>query len=92
VRRGAVRALFDAAGLKVSRVMLVKWGPVALPRDLPRGRSRDLAGPELDALLAMAGRAKTRERSAAAGRPARSKQPARSRSPGRPTARRSGGR
>ncbi len=27
VPRGAVRALFDAAGLKVSRTMLVKWGP-----------------------------------------------------------------
>lgn len=55
--RGAIRALFDAAGLKVSRTLLVRWGPVTLPRDLPRGRSRDLAGPELDALLALAGRA-----------------------------------
>ena len=42
LRRGAIRALFDGAGLKLSRVMLVKWGPVSLPRDLPRGRSRDL--------------------------------------------------
>jgi 23S rRNA pseudouridine2605 synthase len=92
VRRGAVRALFDGAGLKVSRVMLVKWGPVALPRDLPRGRSRDLAGPELDALLALAGRAKAQERAGAAGRPPRGKKPARGRPPGRPTARRSGGR
>ena len=50
--RNAIRALFDAAGLKVSRTMLVKWGPVTLPRDLPRGRSRELAGEELDALLA----------------------------------------
>jgi 23S rRNA pseudouridine2605 synthase len=56
VPRGAVRALFDAAGLKVSRVMLVAWGPVGLPRDLPRGRARDLAGAELEALLALAGR------------------------------------
>lgn len=92
VRRGAVRALFDGAGLKVSRVMLVKWGPVALPRDLPRGRSRDLEGPELDALLALAGRAKTQDRAGTAGRPPRGKKPARSRPPGRPTARRSGGR
>jgi 23S rRNA pseudouridine2605 synthase len=53
--RGAIRALFDAAGLKVSRTMLVRWGPVTLPRDLPRGRSRDLDGAELDALLAFAG-------------------------------------
>ena len=92
VRRGAVRALFDGAGLKVSRVMLVKWGPVALPRDLPRGRSRDLAGPELDALLALAGRAKTQVRAGAAGRPSRGNKPPRGRSSGRPTARRSGGR
>lgn len=55
-RRGTIRALFDASGLKVSRVMLVRWGPVALPRDLPRGRSRELAGAELDALLQLAGR------------------------------------
>jgi 23S rRNA pseudouridine2605 synthase len=92
VRRGAVRALFDGTGLKVSRVMLVKWGPVALPRDLPRGRSRDLTGPELDALLALAGRAKTHERAGDTGSRPRSKKPVRSRSPGRPTGRRSGGR
>ena len=54
--RGAIRALFDAAGLKLSRAMLVKWGPIALPRDLPRGRSRALEGAELDALYALAGR------------------------------------
>jgi len=58
VPRGAVRALFDAAGLKVSRILLVQWGPLQLPRDLPRGRSRDVAGEELDALLALAGVAK----------------------------------
>jgi 23S rRNA pseudouridine2605 synthase len=54
--RGAIRALFDAAGLKVSRTMLVKWGPIALPRDLPRGRSRALEGADLDALYLLAGR------------------------------------
>jgi 23S rRNA pseudouridine2605 synthase len=54
--RGAVRALFDSAGLKVNRILLVRWGPVTLPRDLPRGRSRELAGTELGALLEQAGR------------------------------------
>jgi 23S rRNA pseudouridine2605 synthase len=54
--RGAIRALFDAAGLKVSRTMLVKWGPIALPRDLPRGRSRALEGVDLDPLYQLAGR------------------------------------
>ena len=56
VPRGAIRALFDAAGLKISRVMLVKWGPIALPRDLPRGRSRPLSGADLEALYVLAGR------------------------------------
>jgi 23S rRNA pseudouridine2605 synthase len=60
--RGAIRSLFDAAGLKVSRTMLVRWGPVTLPRDLPRGRSRELTGPELDALLALAGRSRPASR------------------------------
>jgi len=54
--RGALRALFDGAGLKVSRTLLVGWGPLALPRDLPRGRSREVEGPQLDALLGLAGR------------------------------------
>jgi 23S rRNA pseudouridine2605 synthase len=54
--RGAVRALFDSAGLKISRTMLVSWGPIALPRDLPRGRSRALEGADLDALYTLAGR------------------------------------
>jgi 23S rRNA pseudouridine2605 synthase len=92
VRRGAVRALFDGVGLKLSRVMLVKWGPVALPRDLPRGRSRDLDGPELDALLALAGRTPSRERDGKASRPKRGPKASRGPSLARPTGRRSGGR
>ena len=62
--KGAIRALFDSAGLKVSRTMLVRWGPVTLPRDLPRGRSRELDGPELDALVAMSGVARPATRAA----------------------------
>jgi 23S rRNA pseudouridine2605 synthase len=92
VKRGAVRALFDGVGLKISRVMLVTWGPVGLPRDLPRGRPRDLMGAELDALLALAGRTQGREQVGGAGRPKRGSKPARGRSAGRPTARRSGDR
>jgi 23S rRNA pseudouridine2605 synthase len=92
VRRGAVRALFDGVGLKLSRVMLVNWGPVALPRDLPRGRSRDLAGSELDALLALAGRTPSRERDGKASRPKRGPKASRGPSLARPTGRRSGGR
>lgn len=71
VPRRAVRALFDAAGLKVSRVMLVGWGPVALPRDVPRGRHRDLERSQLDVLLQMAGRARpaSRRQSSTGGKP-----------------------
>jgi 23S rRNA pseudouridine2605 synthase len=89
VRRGAVRALFDGVGLKLSRLLLVRWGPIALPRDLARGRSRELAGAELDSLLALAGRAKPDE--GRGSRPARGRKPGRPRSPGRPTGRRTGG-
>jgi 23S rRNA pseudouridine2605 synthase len=64
VPRGAVRALFDAAGLKVSRVHLVAWGPFRLPRDLPRGRSRELRGPELVELLELGGSKVTAPRTA----------------------------
>jgi 23S rRNA pseudouridine2605 synthase len=90
VRRGAVRALFDGVGLKLSRVMLVHWGPVALPRDLPRGRSRELAGVELDGLLALAGRGRTDEE--APRRKVAGRKPRRAGPSSRPTGRRSGGR
>jgi 23S rRNA pseudouridine2605 synthase len=82
--RGAIRALFDSVGLKLSRTLLVRWGPVALPRDLPRGRSRELTGAELDAVLELAGRTRTR--------PAAARKSARRRPTGRPPGRRSGGR
>jgi 23S rRNA pseudouridine2605 synthase len=97
-RRGAVRALFDRAGLKVSRLMLVRWGPLELPRDLPRGRTREVKAADLDAVLTLAGRIPPQE-SGPAGR-GRSQAPAgkhkrrtSGRVPGgRTTGRRSGGR
>jgi len=61
IPRGGVRSLFDAAGLKVNRVMLVRWGPFTLPRDLPRGRHRELTRAESEPLLELTGR--TRESS-----------------------------
>jgi 23S rRNA pseudouridine2605 synthase len=51
-RRAAVRALFDSRGLKVSRVIQVKFGDFELPRDLPRGRHRELTESEVAALYA----------------------------------------
>lgn len=68
--RGAIRALFDQAGLKVSRVMLVQWGPVKLPRDLPRGRSRELSGAALDEFAALGGRTLEKPSKPKRGRPA----------------------
>lgn len=51
-RRAAVRALFDSRGLKVSRVIQVKFGDFELPRDLPRGKHRALSDQEVTALYA----------------------------------------
>jgi 23S rRNA pseudouridine2605 synthase len=84
--RGAIRALFDGVGLKVSRTLLVRWGTVALPRDLPRGRSRELSGPELDVVLGLAGRTRGR---ASGARKSNSRAKSRAK---RPTGRRSGAR
>ncbi|MBK7903145.1 MAG: hypothetical protein IPJ97_09530 [Proteobacteria bacterium] len=86
--RGAIRALFDSAGLKISRTMLVKWGPIALPRDLPRGRSRALEGVDLDPLYALAGR----DRSDTGLKPRPRPRPAPDRRHKKSTSRRSGNR
>jgi 23S rRNA pseudouridine2605 synthase len=51
-RRAAVRALFESRGLKVSRVIQVKFGDFELPRDLPRGKHRELTESEVAALYA----------------------------------------
>lgn len=54
-RRAAVRALFESRGLKVSRVTQVKFADLELPRDLPRGRHRELTPAQLAALYTRAG-------------------------------------
>jgi 23S rRNA pseudouridine2605 synthase len=51
-RRAAVRALFDSRGLKVSRVIQVKYGDFELPRDLPRGKHRELTDKQVADLYA----------------------------------------
>ena len=60
-RAAQVRHWWGARGFIVSRLMRVRLGPVHLPRDLPRGRSRALLPSERRALL---------EEIAAAGAPA----------------------
>lgn len=51
-RRAAVRALFESRGLKVSRVIQVMFGEFELPRDLPRGKHRELPESEVAKLYA----------------------------------------
>lgn len=51
-RRAAVRALFESRGLKVSRVIQVKFGDFELPRDLPRGKHRELSDSDVTDLYA----------------------------------------
>ena len=53
-RRGAVRALFDSHGLTVSRVIQVRFGPIELARDLPRGKHRHLPMPQVEQLYQLA--------------------------------------
>ena len=53
-RRAAVRALFESRGLKVSRVIQVQFADIELPRDLPRGRHRQLSHDRVEALYALA--------------------------------------
>ena len=57
-----VRRLWEAAGVTVSRLIRIRFGPVRLPRNLRTGHWRELGGRELDALLAAAGLAPARRR------------------------------
>ena len=53
-RRAAVRALFESAGLKVSRIIQVQFGDIQLPRDLPRGKHRALTDSQINQLYQFA--------------------------------------
>lgn len=53
-RRAAVRALFESAGLKVSRIIQVQFADIQLPRDLPRGKHRALTASQVDQLYKFA--------------------------------------
>ena len=54
-RNRVVRRLFEAVGGRVSRLIRVRFGPLVLPRDVKRGRFRDLELDELQALYAAVG-------------------------------------
>ncbi len=49
-RNREVRRIFDAVGLTVSRLVRIRFGPIALPRNLSRGRWVELTAPEVAAL------------------------------------------
>ncbi len=54
-RNRIVRRLWEAAGYQVSRLIRVRFGPVTLPRHLPRGRFRELTARELAELYEAVG-------------------------------------
>ena len=54
-RRREVRRLWEAIGLTVSRLIRVRFGSIELPRDLRRGRWRELDAEQRSALYAEAG-------------------------------------
>lgn len=54
-RTREVRRLWEAVGVTVSRLIRVRYGTIALPRQLPRGGWRDATDDELQALRTLAG-------------------------------------
>lgn len=54
-RNRIVRRLMEAVGTRVSRLIRVRFGPLQLPRDLPRGRHRLISGALVQRLYESAG-------------------------------------
>ena len=50
-RSAQVRHWWGARGIIVSRLMRVRFGPIHLARELPRGHSRAMTGPERNVLI-----------------------------------------
>jgi len=54
-RNREVRRLWESQGVSVSRLIRIRYGPCALPRDKRVGRCWEMTAEEVDALLAAAG-------------------------------------
>ena len=52
-RNREIRRLFESVGLSVSRLKRVRFGPVALPSTLPRGRYAELSYEDLKTLYGL---------------------------------------
>ena len=67
-RNREVRRLWETQGIKVSRLIRVRYGPMTLPRRLRPGRWQELTAEELEPLLALVGLPAERTVSVAAPR------------------------
>lgn len=54
-RNREVRRMFAAVGVTVSRLMRIRYGPIALPPHLKRGQCQELSREEVEALMASIG-------------------------------------
>lgn len=54
-RNREVRRLWESQDMQVSRLMRIRYGTIALPPNLRRGRFRDATPEEMEALVALAG-------------------------------------
>ncbi|GAB4172781.1 MAG: hypothetical protein Fur0039_13830 [Rhodocyclaceae bacterium] len=75
-RNREVRRIFDAVGVKVSRLIRTRYGPIAMPRTLRRGGWRELAEKEVGELMAALGAGPPAAEPAARGRLAPGPKPA----------------
>jgi len=54
-RNREVRRLWDSQGVQVSRLTRIRYGPVLMPRSLPRGRWDELSEAQIGSLMKAAG-------------------------------------